>query len=247
MEIRVLKTADLTDNDWIQIESGFNQSFNKKTTKERLVNLYTSSILNYSYHSICSENDKIIGFTSIIPFQYLYNKQVFKAGLSCSSFVLKEYRNDAFLYKDMCDSLIDACAKDDFLVILGVPNKNSHKYRKVFLGAKDIGFLPYYALPLRFSSVFKNNKYKFLDTLSAFCAGLLCNINLILSYLFNYKEKTATYRLLFTEEFYKVRFSASCYSYYEKKNIRFWYRIVEEDRIKTAYLMEFREKKRKNK
>jgi len=241
MEIKVLKTFELTDKEWTQIVTGFNQSFDRNTTKERLVSLYKSNVSGYSYHAICYEHDTVIGFTSILPFQYLHKEQEFKAMLSCSSFVLKEYRSDAFLFKDMFEALKEECLKHGYSVFLGVPNKNSHKYSIVFLDSKDVGNLPYYALPSRLFAVLKKGRCKSVDTIIAFFICLFCNINKICSYALNFKEKLSEYSLVITDEFHKARFSAPYYSFSEKKNIKFWYRIVEEDNVKTAYLMDFRE------
>lgn len=240
--IKVLKTFELTDKDWIQIENGFNQSFERNITKERLENLYNSNVFGYSYHSICYDQDKIIGFTSILPSKYLKENQVFIAGISCSTFILKKYRKDAFLYYDMIELVKEECKKNNISVILGVPNKFSHKYGKVFLGAKDVGELPYYILPLRLLTVLKLYQFKFFDNYIVFYfVCFFCLINRIISYIFNSKEKMSEYRLLNTDDFYKARFSAPHYLFSSKKNIKFWYRIVVEDNIRAAYLMDFRE------
>ena len=241
MEIKVYKTTELTDKDWDQIVAGFNKSFNRITTGENLANFYKSNELGYSYHAVCYENGKIIGFTSILPFQYLHKEQAFKAGLSCSSFVLKEYRSDVFIFKDMIDSLKEEGVKHGYLVFLGVPNKNSHKYSIVLLGAQNVGYLPYYALPLNLFTVLGKKKNKPFEIFIATCVYIFCYINKFLSHIFNFKEKMSAYRLLITENFHQKRFSASFYSFSKKKNIKFWYRIVNENNIKTAYLMDFRE------
>ena len=240
MEIKVLKTYELNDKDWTRIAAGFNSSFDRYTTKERLVSLYQSNLSGFSYHALCYDLDQLIGFTSIIPFRYLHKEQEFIAGLSCSTFVLKEYRNDVFIFNDMVQSLKKECLKHGFSIFLGVPNKNSYNYLKVFSGAKDIGYLPYYALISGLRAV-KKVTCKPIDVFILFCARLFCFANILFSYIYNCKEKQSEYRLLLNDAFYKKRFSAPYYSCYEKKNIIFRYRIVDEDGITTAYMMDFRE------
>jgi len=241
MVIKVFKTFELQDSDWIRIVSGFNRSFDRKTTKERLLCFYQSNSFGYAYHAVCYENDTVIGFTSILPFQYLYKERIFKAGISCGSFVLKEFRYDAFILKDMLDALKTECVKNDFSVFLGVPNKNAFNYLKTFSGFKLIGNLNYYALPSKLLTVLRKDKFKFLNVITSFCFHIHCFINLIFSYIYNSKEKLSEYRLLITDDFHKTRFSASHYSYAEKGAIKCWYRIVDEAGIITAYLMDFRE------
>ena len=241
MNIKVLKTFELADKDWIQIEAGFNQSFDRNTTKESLINRYKSNVLNYSFHAVCYKHDKVIGFMSIIPFQYLYKEMEFKAGLGCSAFVLKEYRSDVFIYKDMFKALKEECLKNGYSVFLGVPNKNAHKYSIVFLGSKDVGYLPYYALPVRLFTIIKKRKFNSFDPIIAFFISLFCYANKLCSYVLNFKEKLSEYRLLLTDEFHKTRFSSPYYFFSEKKKIKFWYRIVNEDGLKAAYIMDFKE------
>ena len=240
MEIKVLKTYELKDKDWTRIVAGFNCSFDRNTTKERLVSLYQSNISGYSYHALCYDHDQIIGFTSIIPYRYLYKEQEFIAGLNCSTFVLKEYRNDVFIFNDMVHSLKKECMKNGVSVLLGVPNKNAHNYLKVFSGSKDVGYLPYYALISGLRAI-KKVTCKPIDVFILFCVRLFCFANTLFSYIFNCKEKQSEYRLMLTDTFYNKRFAAPYYSCYEKKNIIFRYRIVDEDGITTAYLMDFRE------
>ena len=241
MVIKVLKTFELQENDWIRIVAGSNRSFDRQTTKERLLILYNSNCFGYSFHAVCYENDSIIGFTSILPFQYVHNERTFKAGINGGSYVLKEYRNDAFILKDMLDALKEECAGNDFSVFLGVPNKNTYKYLVVFSGFKLIGNLNYYALPVNLFTVLKKEKLKFLDVIPSLFFRAYCFINLVFSHICNSKGKISEYRLLITADFHKTRFSASRYTFVEKQNVKFWYRIVDEAGIITAYLMDFRE------
>ena len=243
MEFKILKTFELSDNDWKQIVDGFNESFQRNTTKEKLLNLYQFNIFGYSLHTVCFDNEKIYYFSTIMPLTYLHNNlQEFKTGLSCSTFMLKEYRKDFLSLLDVIEEVHKEYVKQGYSVILGVPNKNMHKTGNYFFGAKDAGYLPYFSLPLRFFNVLKKKKLSFLNPIFAFFASTFCLICKLLSYIFNFKEDKAEYRLLINEDFHKNRFSAPHYQFSQKKNIKFWYRIVEEDGIKTAYLMDFREK-----
>jgi len=241
MEIKVLKTFELTDKDWEQVIAGFNCTFDRTTTKERQLIVYQSNVFGYAYHAIGYEDDKVIAFTTILPYHYVHDQQGFNAGLNCSLFVLKEYRNDVFIYKDMIDALKTECLKEGFSVFMGVPNPVSHRYSIVFLGSKEIGYLPYYVLPFRVFATLKKSRYQWLDSLSVCCVALYCFANKLFSLLFNFKEKRSEYRLLITEAFLQKRFSAPCYSFYEHQKIQSRYRLMDEKGVKTAYLMDFRE------
>ncbi|GHT66740.1 hypothetical protein AGMMS50239_28690 [Bacteroidia bacterium] len=238
MEIKVLKTFELSNNDWVQIIDGFNSSFHRLISFERLKSFYEGNVLGYSYHALGFEDDKLIGFNSIIPYKYLFGEDEIIIGQSCSSFVLKEYRKDIFIFKDLYDALWTVCSKDSFITFVGVPNKNSYKYSIVFMKHIEIGTLPYFALPVRISKALNKPTLFILDLfsyLSAYGISLLSSI----SFIINSKEKKAVCRIDTNENFYNKRFPDALYTYYQSGNTKAWYRIVKEEGIRTAYIMEF--------
>jgi hypothetical protein len=241
MDIQVVKTFELTDKIWAQIIEGFNSSFHRPTSIEKLKSFYKGNVLGYSYHALCMEDGKLIGFNSIIPYKYLFQEEEMLIGLSCSSFVLKEYRKDIFIFKDMYDALWSVCSANHYIAFVGVSNKNSYKYGIVFMKHVEIGTLPYFALPVRISKVLNKSRYFILDLLSYLGAYGIALLSLT-SFIINSKEKKAVFRINTNENFYNKRFPATLYTCYQSGNTKAWYRIVEEEGVRTAYIMEFVER-----
>jgi len=240
-DFRILRTYELTDNDWYMINDGFKKSFDREITVDRLKAFYKSSTLGYSYHSIGYEGGRIIGFTTIFPMRYLKEETEILLGLSCSSFVLKEYRSDIFILKDLYDAIRKYCLKEGLIAFHGVPNKNSYQYSIKFLKSKEIIKLPYYFLPIRVSKILKKKNLFFLNPLSILFSYTHTILNLIFSFLFRYKENFAEYRMKKDDEFCNNRFSRSNYKFYKSGKIKAWYKLATEDGINTVYIMDFAE------
>lgn len=243
MQIIIYKTNEITDDMWDQIVTGYILSFeNHFITKENLINSYISNNFGFSYHSVCFDGDKIIAFNSIIPYWYYYNKEKIKLGLSGTTFVLKEYRKDIFIFQDMYFALKEHCANEGIVAFLGVPNKNSYKYSIKLLKCKEILKLSYYALPIKAFNIIGKGKLSFLNIFSLIYSYLLIIFNLLITIFFNSKENLKKYRLSIDEPFLKQRFSNARYKTITKRKKQFTYVLADEDGIKTAYIMDFRDK-----
>jgi hypothetical protein len=243
MEIKIYKTHEINDNIWTQIVEGFNLSFEgHHTTKEKMIIHYTSNEFGFSYHAICSDGDKLAGFNSIIPHYYIYNnKEKIILGLSGTTYVLKEYRKDIFIFYDMFNSLKEYCSNENIVAFIGVPNSNSYEYFIKFLESKEISKLPYYILPLNFFNVIGKRSLSCLNFISYLFVYVWLIINTLFSLVYNSKEHTVSYKLDINDNFCNKRFSASKYKTIRRKNKKSTYVIVEENGIRTAYIMDFRE------
>ncbi len=243
MEIKIYKTNEISDNLWEQIVRGFNASFEGHyATKEQLIIGATSNSLGYSYHAVCTEGELVIGFNTIIPNYYVRNeKEKIILGLSGSTFVLKEYRKDIFIFHDMYMELKKYCAKDNIIAFLGVPNSNSYQYSIKFLHCIEVFCLDYYILPVKISSILNLRKFSFFNFLSYLFSLLLLIGNRLLIPIYNPKEKKAKYRIALEDDFLEKRFKNKKYKSISKGNIRFTYVISNENSIQCAYIMCFEE------
>lgn len=250
MEIKILKTDEISEEYWLTIVDGFNASFEGyNTTVERLKKAFASNYFGYSYHAICTtDKSKVIGFNTIAPNYYLNakNKQKIKVGLSGSTYVLKEYRKEIFIFRDMYNALMDYCKEEGFIVFLGVPNMNSYRYTIKILKKKEVMTLPYYIFPKNAFNVFSNGKYSFLNFLSKTFVLLNLLLNYLFSYISNPKEKVAKYRILQNEAYLSKRFQNNKYKTHSLGKIKFSYVLYNEDNIKTIYLMYFAENGQKS-
>jgi hypothetical protein len=243
MEIIIYKTTEIPSKIWDQIVKGFNASFNNHpTTKKRLIGDATSNSFGYSYHAVCIENDLVIGYNTIIPNYYVRNgKEKIIIGLSGSTFVLKEYRKDIFIFHDMYMELKKYCAKENIIAFLGVPNLNSYQYSIKFLHCIEVFCLNYYILPVKISNILKARKFSFLNILSELFSLFLIAGNRLLTHIFNPTENKANYRIEINDAFLEKRFKDKRYKSISKGNIKFTYVISNENGIKCAYIMYFGE------
>ena len=247
MEIKIFKTQQINDEQWVQIVAGFNESFEgHHTTKAALKRIYESTEFGFSYHSLCFDGDKIIGFNTITPYKYYHNNEIITLGLSGTTFVLKKYRKDIFIFHDMFIELKKYCHEEGVIAILGVPNKNSYQYSLKLLKFKEVFSLPYYILPIKISKIILKKEVKLLDAISKVISMMWLIISFIMSLFLPFKQKLVTYRLKVDDEFLDKRLPNIIYNNRKKKNKRYSYRIFDEDGIKTAYIMDFRENGKKS-
>ena len=242
MRIDIYRTHEITDNMWSQIVNGYILSFeNHSTTKEKLIGGYTSNHFGYSYHSVCWDEDKIVAFNSIIPYLYLKDNEQIKLGLSGTTYVLKEYRKDIFIFQDMYFALRKYCVNENVAAFLGVPNSNSYKYSIKLLKCKEAFKLSYYVLPVRIFNVIKKPRLSLFNIFSLIFSYLLILISAVINLFFNYKEAFRKYRLFIDKDFLKQRFAKSKYKTIANERSQFTYVLDSEDGVKVAYVMDFRD------
>lgn len=242
MEIKIYKTQDIRNEIWDQIVSGFNVSFNGvEVDKSTLFTNFISNHFGYSYHSVCMEGGKLIGFTSVLPNYYIHNNEKLKIGLSGSTYVLNEYRKDIFIFYDMYEALKHYCKNDGVFAIVGIPNANSYQYLLKILNFKEVFQLRYYILPIKISKLLGFNKSHILDIFSYLFSFILIMLNNIVSIVYKAYSDDYAYKLETNADYLKKRFSDPRYKTIRKGNIIFTYVIAHEDNIKTAYIMDFSE------
>lgn len=234
MKIQILLTNKITDHQWQEIVAGFNASFNTDATIEGFKVFSVSNYLGYCYHALAIDNDKIIGYNVMTPLLYKGGLKVINSG---SSFVLKEYRKDIFIFADMLNALFERCICDGFEIATGVPNMNSFEYTIKFLNYKYVENLDYYVLPINISKLLNKSYLLVFD--------FMCK-SIIWLYLFFFKtfysnhfEKATKYEIFKSDLFYNSRFKQLDYKKVRINKSNIYYRIVNEDGINVAYLMDF--------
>ena len=70
MKIDVLKTFQISELQWIDIVKGFNESFDKKTTKEILYEYAINTFCEYSYHALAITDEELAGCNVFYHFIY---------------------------------------------------------------------------------------------------------------------------------------------------------------------------------
>lgn len=240
MEVKVLKTYDITEDLWEKVAAGFRESFSTDTTAERLKNAFcVHNKLGYGYHAIAiTDEGEVAGYNVFSPTFYQDDIRIVVSG---STYVRPKFRsNNEFLFMDMMKALRRAVIMDGYQVEVGVPNHNSRAFAAKILKLKYIGDLDYYMLPCKLSKCI--NK-PFLRLFDVFVFGLL-RFHLWLQSLYvtisNGKEKEVKYRMLTNKEDLEARFKGG-YSHIANGDVEAYYRMADEDGRKAAYLMDFRE------
>lgn len=239
-EIVVKKTHEISDAEWKEITAGFNEEFNRHKKPADLLRYYKANARGYSYHGIAKDERGIIaGFSSITLFMYKDKEgNEFLTGLSGSSFVRKEFRNDIFVFHDIYKALRKVCVSDGMVAILGVPNKNSFKYLLKILRFTFLYNLPYFVLPVKLSSVLSKKLPGLLDSVFFFFIWLYVKLIRLISLVYNPAEKTADYNVSFTPHTYSDRFNEA-YTTIADKQFSFTYRNYNERNMQIAYLFHF--------
>jgi hypothetical protein len=242
MQFKVLKTNEISEKVWNELTIEFNDIFDRNNSPENLRTYYCSNAFGFSYHCLAfSSDDSISGYTAIIPFYYTLMKERIIIGVGGGSFVKKEYRKDIFILKDIWNCLRDYCLKEGVIAFLGISNANSFKYSLEILNRTHLGDLKYFFLPVRPFNILKLKNLKWLNPIFMAFGYLYILTNLVFSFFLRFKEASSSVKIELYNEFYKDRFYKE-YKEVTSCQIRYFYKVLIEDGIKTAYLMDFREK-----
>jgi hypothetical protein len=244
-KIVVKKTYEVSADEWTQITQGFNKEFERDKKAEEFRKYYSSNIFGYSYHAIFRNDEgRVCAHSSVIPINYTVDGQQCKFGQGGTSFVLKEYRQDIFLFADLYNALKVYCAKDEVKLIYGVSNKNSFRYAIVIAKSTYLKDLNYYILPVSISKILKKKQFGFLDVIWRIPLFGLLALNRMASYIVNSREKEWPVKILMTEDFLTKRIDDK-YKKFKGRQSEGIYRMYDEEGIKTAYIIEFRQKNKR--
>ena len=240
--IKVYKTFEIDNELWEQIVDGFNESFEgHHTTVESIRRGFCiRNQWGYAYHSVAFDENtgEVMGFNTGTPTLYKNDMKVFVAG---TSFVRAKYRKDIFILWDMLQAMKDKGLEDGFQVGLGVPNHNAIEYSTKLLGATLAGYLNYYVLPVKISRCVHKSWLSALNGLTRCLSNTYIALQCLLTKAINNKEKEFKYSLVTDDDFYKARFGDPCYIKYCENDFLAYFRVVDEDGAKAAYVMDFRE------
>ena len=244
--IVVLKTYQLSEKDWKQIEEGFNASFDAQWKVERMKKYYSSTFLGYSYHALDMDDNGVLrGYNSLLPNEYNYNGKRIIVGVSGGTFVKKEFRKDVFIFKHLMDALFAFCKEEDMVMKVGVPNHNSFKYALVMNKAKLVGYLDYYILPVRAFDFFAKSWLSPFNVLTLGYSYLMVMLSSLWG-LLGIRSSKKKLEISLSEDYYNLRFRCkSVYKECKKSRMSGFYRIFVEKGCKVAYIMDFRENNKK--
>lgn len=238
MEIKVCTTHEWTEQEWSSFIVSFNIVFSRQYSEEFFRKKYLSSCDHCSYHALLLNDDgEVVGNCSIVPFLYYQGSTVFKNGLGADVFIREEYRTDPLMLRRMYKKLVKLLVDNSVVAVMAVPNAMAYPYWKNVVKWKDVGYLRYWALPVRVGNVC--HKYHFLNAFSRIYCSLVLGVSAIFSFLGG-KQRQFKYSIVESEDFIQERFGED-YECVQDGAIKNYFKIVDEDGVRTAYLIYSRE------
>ena len=239
MEIKICLTNEWNDKTWDNYCTSFNNVFKRKLKVSFFKQKYTTVVDGHSYHAILyNEELDIVGSCTVIPFVYRKNSELIKIGQAVDVFILEAYRTDPLMLRKMYEKLKECLIANNIVAVMAVPNATVYSYWKNVVKWKDVGSLRYWVLPVRLGNIFK--KLKTLNLFSVFLVNMWVILNTIISLIINKKEKKSSYELRVDDTFINNRYTKN-HKKVVFRDITFYYRIYNEEGIKTAYLIDARE------
>lgn len=233
MEYLTKKTNELTQDELDGILFLFNDIFEKERSLSIMLNQYNNNVLGYSFHTVVKDNDKVISHIADIPCYYNANGSKLLFSDAVDAFVLKGYR-DATVLIEMLMVHRDYLKANGVKLELGFPNKYAMKvYKKGKLFTK-IGEMRTYILPYRIGGIKSGLRlFNFLSI--AFCLSWVVITSLLTSkkeYKYLYEKEDDSYN--------KTRYQRmdGQYCSINDDGIRFYYKIMDYEGIRTAFLID---------
>lgn len=232
LEFSQKKTYELTDDEFIQITSLFEEVFTRKTTVAKMKLAYCSNPLGYSFHSIMKNSGIIVGFNSYEPAYYNYNEKKLLFACSVTSMISKSYRGISNFYK-----IVSYAYK--YMKPLGVdlvyayPNDNSYPLFTKLKLLKDIGKMKVYILPYRIGGL--KHSLRILNVFTILFSHFLVGVSL----LFASKQESHFNISKELETFNSTRYNKlEDYKIIRTRNSEFVYRIMIHEGVRTAFLID---------
>ena len=237
-QIFLKKTNELTKDEVKQICILFHEVFPKHVmTVESFLHRYVRNPLGYSIHALLKdENDNIIGNHNLVPYYYIFNGKRLMFAYGGGTMIKKEYCN-FFTYERLVRQSQSFAVNEGCSFLMGFPNENSYPIQKRGLKRKDIGNLSTYMLPIRIGNIKKG--LSCLNFLSVFATNIWLGLSV-------FSVSTKVFQSLVHKEytsFRKYRYiendpNKKEYRFVEKGDIRGVYRIMDYEKVKTAFLLD---------
>ena len=190
MTIELKRTTELIPEEWLFYSQSFNQVFDKTSNIDDFKHKYFKTIDGFSYHSLLKQEEKVVGCCTIIPYEYYINSKIIRVGLAVDVFIIKENRDDPYSLYNMYEKLKKELIVYNISLIIAVPNDTSYPYWKNIVKWKDVGYIRYYALPVKLGNVISKMP-GVLNRISLLGAKII----LVCSFLIRSTEKLAPIRM----------------------------------------------------
>lgn len=235
MEIKICNTQEWTDKEWDSFVCSFEAVFQRGLASEYFKHKYCTVCDRHSYHALLLNDDgEVVGNVSIIPYYYHRDNNEVKIGLGADVFIRKEYRSDPLMLRRMYKKLTKLLIENGIVAVMAVPNATAYPYWKNVVKWKDVGAISYWAFPVKVGNILR--RLKFLNLFSLAYAYLSLIVAGVCNTLVHSKQKKFSLNIVDDESFRDSRFYGD-YHLVKKEDCVNFYRVVEEEGVRTAYLI----------
>lgn len=218
--------------------NSFNEVFDIDLSESYFQQKYLQTPKGYSYHTYMIADNKVVGSCNVVPYQYLVGREMKTFGLMTDIFIHSSYRGNPLSMMKMISAIKEQLKKEDIPFLMAVPNSNSYPYLKKIVKWKDIGQLSYFALPVRIGNVLK--KTAFLNGISKIYTMLHLQVAALMSFFLNKEQASKNIRINQQNPLFDIH---RYYDYHKKVKLKngqfFSYRMVNENGVNTAYIIDF--------
>lgn len=234
MKVICKTTPEISDAEIEEIYHLFYEVFGKRRDCRTFREEYGNTPLGYSYHSLLlSDDGRIVGFHSCMPFYYLNGDKRFMAALGIDSMVKKEFR-DFFNFHDLITECQNRLKNDGCVLRIGFPNDNSYPILKKGLKHRDIGRLSTYCLVRNIGSL--NSRLRWANFFSrCFSYG-----QYVLSY-FSRSRRSCEFRYRKERESFdacRYKWFGGDYRRVSVAQAQGIYKIEDHEGVRTAFVMD---------
>lgn len=142
------KTNELTEAEIGQINELFASAFLPERNADQFRAQFLRTPLGYSYHGLMTDEGRIVGAYSSVPYRYRFDGRELLFALTVDTMVAEAYRGDPWQLMRLAAPVYEAARKDGLPFAFCFPNDAIYEVRKRLMRWHDVGRLSYYALPL---------------------------------------------------------------------------------------------------
>ena len=241
MEFFCKKTFELSEIELQQVTDLFNRVFEKDATPAFMKSQYVNNPLGFSYHSVMTDNDTIVGFCSYVPAYYFYEGKKMLFASAGDYMTDKPYR-DFFNFRDIIKNAHTFLKAEGVVLNFGYPNDKAYPVMTKGKLAKPIGKMHTYVLPYRIGGIKEGMGWlNWASMLFSRCWVGCCTLFA--------SKKVHEYAIHKDEESYNLtryqRFDGN-YGLGKLKNGEFHYKVKEHEGVRTAFIIDVSPKSSRN-
>lgn len=237
MEIKVCKTTEWSEKEWTSYVYGYNEVFGTAETVAFFKDKYLSVHKGYSLHSLLlNDEGEVEGGVSVIPCKYSCGEKSFLNGLAVDVFIRVSYREDPLMLRRLYKKLKSMLESEGVQAVTAVPNATAYPYWKNVVKWKDVGDINYWVVPVRAGNVLGKLKWV-LNAGSLAYAYLSYGLSFITSAVSG-AQRCYSFAIDRNDNYVRHKFENGQYEVVKDGLYHIAYRIVDEEGVKTAYIID---------